>query len=154
MSDVPEGQEVVYGGPYIQESEAIEAELLHAHIEDREPDLWGVFKGKQITNGAVALIKTYLEGHPNAGYEGERVSGENYEPPTPDYVAPGDGGVNTVDLESSPTLTVDTLAQAEEAPAIITPTPDVADGSEYQSVIADAVASVEESPVGKHVSTD
>lgn len=98
--------EVVYGGPYMHESAAIEAELLHAHNEGREPDLWGIFENKIISQGAVELIKTHLEGHPNAGYEGERASETveahgvpNVERPSEDYVFPGEGGINTVDPE-------------------------------------------------------
>ena len=89
--------EVYYGGPFMHESAAIEAELLHAHLEDREPDLWGLFADKAISQGAVDLIKTHIEGHPNAGYEGERawetVEAHGVplvEKPSDDYVFPAE----------------------------------------------------------------
>lgn len=98
--------EVIYGGPYMEESAAIEAELMHAHNEDRKPDLWGLFKDKYITAGAVALIETHTKGHPDKGYEGERAweTVESHgvpmvEKPSEDYVFPADGGPNTVDNE-------------------------------------------------------
>ena len=137
MTNVPDGQEVFYGGPYMQESEAIEAELLHAFTEDREPDLWSVFKDKPISNGAVELIRTHLEGHPTAGYQGERVSGENVELPNPDYVFPGDGGLNTVDIESSPTLTV-VDAPVEAVPVEEPQGKHVAESPELDAVISEA----------------
>lgn len=115
--EIPNGQEVVYGGPYIYESAEIEAELMHAHNENRDPDLWGLFKGKQITQGGVELIKTYLEGHPKAGYEGERVAGENVVLPTPDYVFPGEGGPDTqIPKEVSEEDAVIEAAEVEENP--------------------------------------
>lgn len=92
--------EVIYGGPYMEESAAIEAELMHAHNENREPDLWALFNDKVITQGAVNLIETHLNGHPNKGYEGDKFNDPIVVRPTEDYVFPGDGGPNTVDDES------------------------------------------------------
>jgi hypothetical protein len=96
--------EIVYGGPYMHESAAIEAELLAAQNEDRDPDLWGLFNDKIISAGAVNLIKTHTEEQPH--YEGERywetIEAHGMpivEKPFPDYVFPADGGENTVDKE-------------------------------------------------------
>lgn len=97
--------EVVYGGPYMHESAAIEAELLAAHNENREPDLWGLFTDKIISAGAVELVKTHTEGKPK--YEGERYYENIYaegvpivKKPSEDYVFPGEGGTNIVDKET------------------------------------------------------
>ena len=110
---VPSDLEVHYGGPYLNESEAIEAELLHAHIEGRPvtaTELFNIFKGKGISAGAVKLIETHIDGHPLAGYAGER-QGENVVLPE-GYVVPGDGGINTVDDEGQ-----EPAQSAPEAPA-------------------------------------
>ena len=90
--------EVVYGGPYMHESAAIEAELMHAHNEEREPDLWGLFDDKFISQGAVNLIDTHLNGKPK--YEGDHANEPLVVRPSEDYVFPGDGGPNTVDDET------------------------------------------------------
>jgi hypothetical protein len=90
--------EVIYGGPYMEESAAIEAELMHAHNENREPDLWGLFADKVITQGAVNLIETHT--NPPAPYEGDHFYAPAVERPSEDYVFPGEGGPNTVDDES------------------------------------------------------
>lgn len=107
--------EVFYGGPYINESAAIEAELLRAKNADEEPDLWGLFNGKPISDGAVKLIKTHLEGHPNKGYEGERAhetveahGNPNVEKPFAEYEFPTERAPHTDGLASIIT------AQSEE----------------------------------------
>lgn len=98
---------VFYGGPYLGESAKIEAELLRHHNAGTKPtknDFLKLFLEDGISEGGLGLIDTHVDGHPNAGYGGERyyetIEAHGVpvvEKPSEDYVFPADGGTNIED---------------------------------------------------------
>jgi hypothetical protein len=88
--------EVVYGGPYTYEVDAIRDERVRAAAEGREPDFNSLFQGVAISQGAVNVLNDIK--NPEPPFLGNHVT--NAEPPE-DYDYPVNGGTNTVDKEEA-----------------------------------------------------
>lgn len=141
---------VTYGGPYLGESAKIEAELLRRHNagEDKpsKNDLLSLFVDSGISEGGLKLIDTHVDGHPMAGYEGERYYAtseahgvEPVEKPAEDYVFPGEGGTNIEDDYGDAPLGYYLDPKTDDGKPVETPAPDY--GS-IKDVIADLKSDV------------